>query len=500
MAQLQPDGLVDLPGVRIRSDGVAAYVDGSTSGGPASDRGPGSLEQDLEDHGVTPGSATILGQVITESALSPVARVTLDDITVATGHGPTRGVDTPTTIELDVEAPPDGHGQIILEVDASGVISWYLPEHATHPDATRRPGEETFKIPVRQATIPGEPPPGADRALLGFGLRKVLQVLRYPLRWAAGEAADLLVSAWESRARPHSLRLLSDGGLDGDDRVSLSSSQLQALDGRPALLLLHGTFSNAASAFGALAADAALIQELRARYEDRILVFDHPTVSTSPVDNARWLIERVPPDVDLVLDVVAHSRGGLVARALTAELTFKTPGGRPPRVQRTVHVATPNTGTPLASPRRVGALLDVVTNLAMLTPDAASVPLVAVIETLKHVATGVLEGLDGLASMDIDGELLPALVPSVQRDPGRVLAIASDFHAGSGPIPLRALDVLADTYFGAGNDLVVPSDGVALPGSTVWSSTPGAAGRAIHHSGYFQEAAVRHDIADWLLV
>src|SRR6185436_20090540 len=56
------------------------------------------------------------------------------------------------------------------------------------------------------------------------------------------------------------------------------------------LLLLHGTFSNAAHAFGPLVA-STFFDDVRPLYADRIFAFDHFTVSREPAENARQLLE-----------------------------------------------------------------------------------------------------------------------------------------------------------------------------------------------------------------
>ena len=47
------------------------------------------------------------------------------------------------------------------------------------------------------------------------------------------------------------------------------------------------------------------------------LAFDHFTLSEDPRQNIQWFFEQLPEDITLDLDVVTHSRGGLVARVLT---------------------------------------------------------------------------------------------------------------------------------------------------------------------------------------
>ena len=81
------------------------------------------------------------------------------------------------------------------------------------------------------------------------------------------------------------------------------------------------------------------------RYGGRVVVFDHPSVHVDPDANVRHLLELLPPDRPAVVDVVAHSRGGLVARRLDAAQPAAAAGRPAPVVRRLIHVATPNAGT-----------------------------------------------------------------------------------------------------------------------------------------------------------
>jgi len=262
---------------------------------------------------------------------------------------------------------------------------------------------------------------------------------------------------------------------------------------------VHGTFSTVSAGFDDL--EATLLPTLRERYDGRVLLFDHPSVSVSPADNIRWLLGHTG-DTDLVLDVVTHSRGGLVGRSLTAVPTFADVDLRMPTVRRLVHVAAPNNGTPLASPDKWGTLLDAVTNVAMLFPGSGTKVLAAVVATVKQLGTGALHGLDGLASMDPAGEFLAALTQPADVPPARTFAVASDYEPHPGTVAQRALDVLADGYFagflGGGNDLVVPTRGVA-EGQPVTEAFAVPGDLAVSHSGYFAQPSVRDRLAQWLV-
>src|SRR5215475_14059249 len=316
MPLLPPDGALDLPGARVRSVGVSGQVDAVALEGPGvAARGDArDLDEQLAEHAVPGAGARVLAGALARADLRPVLAVPLDDLATAPGAGPVRSLDGEPAVELTVDAPPDGEGQVILEVDAAGVVSWHWAAPAEQVAGGVRAGlEQVFRIPVRQLDVPGDGPPGeADRGLFGIGTKKLLQLLRYPVERVAGAAGRLLVAAWESRYRPYRLSRLDAPGRP------LGRDDLRTLSGLPTLLLVHGTFSTCGSAFDGMLRDAAFLARMRDRYGSRVLLFDHPSLHVDPAANARWLLEQLPPEAELVLDVVAHSRGGLVARALAS--------------------------------------------------------------------------------------------------------------------------------------------------------------------------------------
>src|SRR5262249_55581190 len=136
----------------------------------------------------------------------------------------------------------------------------------------------------------------------------------------------------------------ASGGLAGQSGTGdpVTPDWFAASAGQPVLLLVPGTFSVGHGTFAGLGADADLLARWWSAYDGRVLAFDHPSVHVDPRDNARWLLSQLPDDRRVVLDVIAHSRGGLVARQLSAKDLADEAGRPAPVVRRLVHVATPN--------------------------------------------------------------------------------------------------------------------------------------------------------------
>lgn len=305
--------------------------------------------------------------------------------------------------------------------------------------------------------------------------------------------ADRAAEAFETRARPHRLRAFPD-----DTHVDLAELAAQ---GR-VLLLVHGTASTAASAFGAL--PEPLLATLAERYGGRLVAFEHPTISVAPVDNVAWLAEQLVGlgTGRLGVDLLAHSRGGLVSRLL-AEQPDRT-GGRL-EVGRAVLVASPNAGTALADDDRIGQLLDRLTTMADLLPDPLGRPVLdVVLRIVQQVAVGALHGLDGLAAMDPDSAFLGDVLNTGSPDRSGYAAVAADFEPRPGSALAQvALDGLSDVVFAeAANDLVVPTDGCydvpGLGGFPVADRLVFAAREAVDHNGYWTRPAFADHLVRWL--
>jgi hypothetical protein len=389
-------------------------------------------------------------------------------------------------LELEVEAPGPDEAQVVLEVDGNGFFHWHWsPEQGVSVRAG---------VPVQRFDIPVAPPVEAIReevrvrSVIGRLIHKALHVIRFPIEKPAEVAALGLVTWWENKHRQHRLYTLNPDGTKARDVDSAWFAQPGL--GR-CLVLVHGTFSTGDASFAGLRADAGF-RVLHQKYQGRILVFDHPTMHLSPRENACWLGKQLPGN-RVALDLVTHSRGGLVAR----EADHVLPAGT---INRLVQVASPNAGTALCSPERMGTLLDVTTNLAGFLPESpGSAVIEATLAMVKHVAFGGFRGLPGLTAMDPDGATL-AILNKAAAPAFPAHAIITDYEPSASATPAaKALDVTVDAVFGAANDLVVPTASMSRAGTFVvrqpFHARSGTGERPVAHPSYFGTSCVRAEIA-----
>lgn len=410
---------------------------------------------------------------------------------------------------LVLEVPDLGEtvGQVVLAIDESGVVTWHYPEDgagALRTPAVRGAGG-VRRFVIRAANVPAAP--GDDpttRSLATIVGRKVLKVLVYPLvDTVLQHSARYFARKWEEQHRPYSLRWFRPENYRDPAGPPLVDADWDVLGRGRALLFLHGTFSRSFSAFHGLSPDA--MGELSARYEGRVFAFDHYTMSHDPERNLVELLDRLPVSVQLQLDVVSHSRGGLVARALAGE----TSSGPIPRVrvERSVFVAAPNHGTALADARHLSELIDRYTTILNLIPpgphEVVTDVLEAIITAVKMVGSAALDGLPGLGAMAPDGAYLARLNTGVPVG-ASYYGIAADYEP-TGGLKGFVIDGIADRVFGrSANDLVVPTEGVYAgsddPAFPIPTDRLLQIGRpeAVGHTRYFGHPATASALLEWL--
>ena len=411
----------------------------------------------------------------------------------------TRGPGAEAAIEVEVPSV-EGQGQLLLYTDESGVTTWQVAEDVRAGGAAARSVGGTRTFVVRRA---GPAPAGAPaaRGIIGAVGKKLLKLLVFPLLDpVVGAVSAGYAGRWEARHRPYGLRPFAPDGFRAP-AAPLGPDDWRRLGAGRSLLFVHGTFSRAHAAFGGLAPEA--LAELSRRYGGRVFAFDHPTLSDNPAENVAWLVDRLPDDAALDLDVVCHSRGGLVSRVLAEQQGTLSLGARSLRVGSVVFVAAPNAGTRLADPEHMGDFVDTYTNLLNFVPgNPVTDVLEGVVTVAKQLAVGALGGLSGLQSMRPGGDFQRWLNAEGGRGGTTYYALGADFTPREPGFRAWAKDRLMDAVFGAENDLVVPTAGVyGANGSSLFPIEerhvfPASAGVA--HSSFFQAPAAQGALLKWL--
>jgi len=453
-------------------------------------------------------SLGLLDEVLESLEVSERATVELTiDTAPSAAEAQRRGeVGAAEVVEFDVPPPPDDYGQFVVAAKVDGTVTWHPVHEPVQPSGRRGAGTLCrYRIPLRASG--NRPAPNERRGLFPALGRQVLKVLIFPITdFVLGKVEQGIAHAWESKRRPYRVRTFELSNYQQEDVGALEADDWERLAKGPALLFVHGTFSTAHHAFGAT--QRRTMEELSDRYHGRLFAFDHPTLSEDPWDNASWLAEEMPrglPPLDL--DIVCHSRGGLVSRALASGLDALV--GRL-RVGRIVFVAAPNDGTLLAHPDHMVKMLDRYTNAIQFLPSGPfKGVLEAIVTAVKTLAHAGLQHLPGLAAVAPDSVVLELLRKVKLKGDTRCYAIAADWEPKADS-PLFTLvkqkvanRVIDQVFNDEKNDLVVPTLGVAgahgsgfpLPASQVFEFSSDAG--AMHTNLFSLDETAIH-LCNWL--
>ena len=294
--QLTGDAPVSVDGITIDAPGLSGEVVVETGAGAArrgmGDQVPDQIRLAVRRHG---GRARRTIRIESPSDAEAGAK------------GETRGLEAtpvdgrrgrPSAMRIAVPRPRPGRAQVLLSRDEHGIVTWHLQQAPSGRDISPE-GVQVFEV---------------DRAPSGpatrtFGLPKILQVISFPLVKAGGKLIEFKVREWDRDKHPDRVSAY------GPDRslTALDDAAWARLSKGRCLLFIHGTFDTVAGCFTRL--PDATLAELNHRYGGRMIGFDHPTLADSPIDNARAFFQIVG-DHHLDVDIVCHSRGGLVTRAI----------------------------------------------------------------------------------------------------------------------------------------------------------------------------------------
>ncbi len=360
---------------------------------------------------------------------------------------------------------------------------------------------------------------------------KAFRLIDVPLEEGAARA---VAAHFESKLSQGLRRWHADGALD--EEPITSPGDLPADE--PLLIFLHGTASTTLGSFDALRSESTDIwRQLRDEYDDRILGFEHPTLTSSPIDNVIKLLEALPSQARLHL--VSHSRGGLVGELLCRSRVLRSGSssnrpfdkadfaqfGEPkyqeqekalkrldallrekqPRVERFVRVACPTQGTVLLA-KRLDRAFSLLVNALTKTTGLDKVFLVDFATSLAMATAKERtnpETLPGIEAMVPDSALVKVLNRADIEVEADLSVIAGDIE-GEGV--WQRLKVFAtDLFYWQDHDLVVHTQ--SMYGGGPRSSGARKAfeqGSHVDHFSYFRNKSsadkihwgLRHDQGD----
>jgi len=399
--------------------------------------------------------------------------------------------------------------------DESGVISLHRPlplpptaEFLAAPVAqTSRPFR--YVIPMRHAPTPTGGVP--QMAMLGGIAGTVIRIVSRAVTGLLGDAVYAAAKLWEDRYRPEGFLW---GGTLGDllapTPAPPSDANWQALQENKSLLFIHGTISSTVGGYAGLRNFSNEAGLLYTKYGSRVVGFNHHTLTKSVPQNAVDFLSGMKPG-NYQFDVISHSRGGLLARALKeltpAELgqlvdsVWTPPAGLNVQIGKVVLVGTPNVGTPLANPTDLPEAVSRLASIASsFSQDVAAVGLGALFAIFGGIVEGGLGVLPGLEDMNPGNPFL-AQLNSASTGNNPYYGIEADFQPTGGlatAIENNGVDAL---FLGEANDLVVPTLGVSdVNGQTLPSAQVDAYPRSanVYHTDYFYQQGTWDSIVGFL--
>jgi len=454
-----------------------------------------------------------------------------------------RGVAAPSsTVTLDVPVGTDEQAVVLLEDE--GEYRWIVngtalpraaPKRGARAGSTKR--QVRFSIDVKAAPPPPAIAVKGGRVKRNWVVDKLFgKVTAFVLRFAVKRAGKSIVKFFERNVEQGLVAIGSPNPEDWRLLGGAAALPFAMPTNRPArlLLLVHGTFSSTVGSFGAL----GIVPKGRdflgraLKNYDAVLGFDHRTLSVDPLQNATDLLARLrrldwpqPP----LIEMIAYSRGGLVARSLVEHLLPRSRWDA--TIGRIAFVGCTNGGTQLAEPDNWHRFADYHTNLALgaarilsFIPGAQGWTTVAgqvirgVGALIKALASGVVtdKGVPGLAAMQPDGEFVETINETQTGQPAaqdaQYFAVTSDFDPGealaggtTAELPpkllMRIADWGADELLDEPNDLVVHVSSMTEidrgSGDYVKDKLEYGRNGAVYHTNYFTRDATAAKFVEW---
>ncbi len=413
-----------------------------------------------------------LRDAIQEAGLSDLATIELNAETPPLPPGYQRILldeVAPNEVLFDVPVTSLDEQQFAIYIDEDGAVSLEFPqESAAAPAGTRsaRGLSRRYRIPLRQAA--GRPQ--SENRLMGALALKIIKfVARKALGAAAGVAIKSAAQLWENKCR--GAQGFHGGSVDQLlAAIPIPVTDWKALQKQKALLFIHGTTSTTAGAFQGLKQFSAVSQELYQRYGNRVLGFNHHTLTKCVAQNVIDFHDALP-EGEYYFDIVCHSRGGLVARSLLAlshqqlcalsNVTWSSPANKKVKIEKIFMVGTPNAATDLADPNDVPRLLNRLATVISLIDIAGPILALGAVLSAASDVVEKLQHLPGLCDMSPNSPLLAAL--NVKSNfANDYWAVQANFRPSGSLAAVLEKGAQALVFKDKENDLIVPTAGVSV--------------------------------------
>lgn len=369
-------------------------------------------------------------------------------------------------------------------ISNADTIDDIYPESAV---ATTRSAGDVFQIPTEL---------GLSETERGLAKKILLRVFNVFTKKVVKSQVRKLAQNLENKQLNNQIGLFATGPTLQLSKYTPSETE------KPFLLFIHGTASSVEGSFGKMA-DTNFLKFVEETYGNRILAFQHRTLTESPLENLRDLVKALPRNITLHL--VSTSRGGLVGELLSRFCNSYSPNSGftstemgilkkeyPERyfntvaaliseiknllqnkkitVAKFVRVACPADGTTLAS-KRTDIFLNFLMNLVGTGIGAAANPIFMAFKNLVAAAIDSKNDVEVLPGLEVQSPKSPFIkalnaVPDI-TNPEQTTVIENSLAVISGnakpALKLSALLIIASKLFYLGkNDLVVNSESMSL--------------------------------------
>jgi pimeloyl-ACP methyl ester carboxylesterase len=427
-----------------------------------------------------------------------------------------------------------GDENAILLTEQDGMYQWHFAEQTQTSPSTRKRGnfiENTDKeLIFRLDDTIYEGKENTTRSFIGTLLAPIkAYILKFTSSLAVTQAIKYLEQDNEER-----LVQLNRSFYDWQPLASLAELELNSQREPKVLFFIHGTFSSTTGAFGMLAElpwGKKFLEAALSHY-DAVIGYDHRTLVKDPAQNAAAILKilKTHNGPNISIDIVAHSRGGLIARTLIEKLLPSS--NTAVNINKAILVGATNGGTLFAEPDNWKELIDFYTNIVAGTARAVgfiapqSKPVSGIItEVIKNLGSfvkycasaAVTDNLvPGLAAMEPDGKFI---VDINKKQDGQVTAENSPYYIISSAfkpklsgdhepkeLPKRFLTYLGaslmNRFMKQSNDLVVNTaamstidigSGDFIKGRYEFGENP-----QVYHTNYFTRPEVADILVKWL--